>query len=115
MQEDLQRAIGRVEGTTSQILSEIRRLQDQVSEHINQDQSAFSSVRVMITDQKDSLTKHFEAQTADRDRKFRDQLEALTTQSAFTRGAWWIVTGILGGLATVVTIAVSYFRGGPHH
>ncbi len=110
--DDVQRSLGRIEGVQSQILAELRRIQDTFSEHINADQASFSSVRVLINEQKEALGKQFGEQSAERAKRLDDQdekLEEIRGYVYFARGVGWIGVGVIGlGMSIVVGLIIAW-------
>ncbi len=110
--EDVQRSLGRIEGVQSQILMELRRIQDVISDHVNADQASFSGVRVLIADQKDTLTKQFGEQSAERNKRIDDvdnKLEEIRGYVYFTRGVGWVSVGMIGlGTSIVVGLIIDW-------
>lgn len=101
-EETVQRALGRIEGSTAEILKRLDRLANDFGEHKNDDQRAFSSVRKLVKDglaDQDSLR---EAQLAKHDTK----LDLLKQDQDRAKGAGWVILGLLASLATFLGGAV---------
>jgi hypothetical protein len=102
MPDDVQRALGRIEGTQSQILAELKSLRSDFCEHKNDDQRNFSGVRKLFFEKLEEQNKTRENHLGEQDRK----LDALKQDSDRAKGAGWVILGLLGGLATFVGGAV---------
>jgi hypothetical protein len=105
MDEDVQRSLGRIEGTQTQILSELRRLQDTLSEHIQADQIGFSSVRVLVNEQRQNLDAAFKENDRARNQHLNEQdikLDALTAITNRAKGAGWAILGLIGLVTAII-------------
>lgn len=115
---DMQRSLGRIEGTQSQILSELRRLGENFSEHKNEDQKNFSSVRAMVYEHRNEVKAILDTQSAEREAHLDAQdvkLSGLKTDSDKAKGAGYVIIGIMGALATFVgTAVIAAFTGWVH-
>lgn len=109
--EHVQRALGRIEGTQEQILAELRSLRGEFSEHKNEDQKNFSSVRAMFFTKLEEQDKTREAHLGKQDQK----LDALKEDSDRAKGAGWVILGLFGTLASFVGGAVIAVLGGWIH
>lgn len=69
MNEDVQRSLGRIEGTQSQILAELVKVRSDFAEHKAEDARNFSAVRNLVYEQKSETKTYF-------DKKFEDQADA---------------------------------------
>lgn len=99
---DVQRSLGRIEGTQEQILGELRSLRADFGEHKNDDQRNFSATRRLVYDELGKQNAAREAHLAEQDKK----LDALKQDSDRAKGAGWVILGLLGSLATFVGGAV---------
>jgi hypothetical protein len=108
MSDDVQRALGRIEGTQGEILKKLEKLSGELGDHRNDDQRSFSSVRSLIdrkiSDQDDAREAHFAQQDT--------KLDALKQQQDRARGAGWVILGLLSALATFAGGAVIAATGG---
>lgn len=100
--ENTQRALGRIEGTQTQILAKLDRLAADFGEHKHEDQKNFSSIRVMIDrkieEQNDVRETHLDEQDT--------KLAVLKQDADRAKGAGWVILSLLGALATFVGGAV---------
>lgn len=102
---ETQRALGRIEGTQSQILKKLEELTNGFGDHKNEDQKNFSSVRRLVFDQKDEILANIKDGNADREIHLNEQdtkLDALKQDADRAKGAGWVILGILGGIATFI-------------
>lgn len=88
---DVQRTLGRIEGTQGQILAELKSLRQDFGDHKNEDQVNFSDMRA-------SLYKEVGAQ--------QKQIGQLKQDADRAKGAGWAILALLGGLASFVGGAV---------
>lgn len=99
---EVQRSLGRIEGTQEQILAELKTMREDFGAHKNEDQRNFSSLRKLffekLEEQDETREKHLAAQDA--------VLAELKTDSDRAKGAGWVILGLLGGLASLVGSAV---------
>lgn len=105
----VQRALGRIEGTQTQILAELKNLRENFGDHKNEDQKNFSSVRRLVADQQEAIRKAFDAQAVARNQHLNEQdvkLDALKQDSDRAKGAGYVIIAIIGALATFVGGAV---------
>lgn len=102
MDNDVQRSLGRIEGTQSQILQKLVALEASFGDHRNDDQKNFSEVRRLVYD------KFAEQETLREDHlgKQDENIEKLKRDSDRAKGAGWVILGLLGALATFVGSAV---------
>lgn len=100
--ENVQRALGRIEGTQAQILDKLEKLSENFGEHKQEDQRNFSSVRQLLftklRENDDAREKHLGEQDV--------KLDALKQDSDRAKGAGWVILGLLGSLAAAVGAAV---------
>jgi hypothetical protein len=87
--EDVQRALGRIEG---------KHLSDDFNDHKNDDQKNFSSIRVMMDRRMGESNTSREAHLKTQDVK----LDALKETQDKARGAGWVILGIMSALAASV-------------
>lgn len=115
---EVQRSLGRIEGTQTQILSELRMLRDNFSEHKNEDQKNFSSIRALVYDHRSEVKTILDQQSVEREAHLDAQdvkLSSLKTDADKAKGAGYVIIGIIGALATFVGGAViSVFTGWVH-
>lgn len=102
MSDDVQRALGRIEGTQGEILKKLDSMQGDLGQHKNEDQKNFSSIRALFFAKLDEQNTTREAHLGAQDKK----LDALKTDSDRAKGAGWVILGLLGALATFVGGAV---------
>lgn len=100
--ENVQRALGRIEGTQAQILDMLNKLSDSFGEHKQEDQRNFSSVRALFFTKLEEQDKTRETHLGEQDKK----LDALKQDADRAKGAGWVILGLLGALATFVGGAV---------
>lgn len=100
--ENVQRALGRIEGTQAQILDKLDKLSGDFGEHKQEDQRNFSSVRVMIDRKLEEQNEFRERHLGEQDEK----LDHLRQDSDRAKGAGWVILGLLGALSTFVGGAV---------
>lgn len=100
--EHVQRALGRIEGTQSQILAELRSLRSEFGDHKNEDQRNFSSVRALFFNKLEEQDKTREQHLGEQDAK----LDQLKEDADRAKGAGWVILALLGALATAVGSAV---------
>jgi len=100
--ENVQRALGRIEGTQTQILETLNKLADAFGEHKQEDQRNFSSVRSLFYSKLDEQNEMRERHLGDQDKK----LDALKQDSDRAKGAGWVILGILGSFAAFIGSAV---------
>jgi hypothetical protein len=124
--ENVQRALGRIEGTQAQILDKLDKLGVDFGDHKNEDQKNFSSVRKLVYDHKTEISEtirtenvaiaaKLEAHNAQREVHLAEQdekLDALKQDADRARGAGWVILSLLGALATFVGGAVIAVFGG---
>jgi hypothetical protein len=94
--ENVQRALGRIEGTQAQILAKLDRLSKDFGDHKNDDQKNFSSVRALFFSKIDEQNVLRERHLGEQDQK----LDALKEDSDRAMGAGVVILWMLGGLAT---------------
>ncbi len=108
MTDEVQRALGRIEGANAQILEKLEKLSQELGDHRNDDQRSFSSVRKLIgdkiTEQETARATLLGQQDIKLDRLKQDQDRA--------KGAGWVIIGLLGALATFLGGAVIAALGG---
>lgn len=102
--EEVQRALGRIEGTLGEILRKQNSISTELGDHRNDDQRNFSSLRNLI-DRK--ITEQVTLR-GEQDEK----LEALKQDQDRAKGAGKVILGLLGALATFVGGAVIAASGG---
>ncbi|HCE07486.1 MAG TPA: hypothetical protein DEQ40_02580 [Oxalobacteraceae bacterium] len=106
--ENVQRALGRIEGTQTQILDALNKLSDSFGEHKQEDQRNFSSVRHLVFTKLQENDESREKHLGEQDVK----LDALKQDADRAKGAGWVILGLLGSLAAAVGAAVlSVFSG----
>jgi hypothetical protein len=96
--EDVQRALGRIEGKQELILGKLNDLSDDFNDHKNDDQKNFSSIRVMMDRRMGESNTSREAHLKTQDVK----LDALKETQDKARGAGWVILGIMSALAASV-------------
>lgn len=100
--ENVQRALGRIEGTQTQILQALKDLTESFGEHKNEDQRNFSSVRNLVYTEMKKNDETREKHLSEQDEK----LDGLKQDADRAKGAGWVILGLLGALATFVGGAV---------
>ncbi len=108
MSDDVQRALGRIEGTQGEILKKLEQFSGELGDHRNDDQRSFSSLRKLIADriaEQDTLRENHLS-------KQDDKLDKLKQEQDRERGAGWVILGLLSALATFVGGAVIAATGG---
>lgn len=100
--ENVQRALGRIEGTQAQILAKLDRMVEDLGAHKNEDQKNFSSVRALFFTKLDEQNVTREAHLGAQDKK----LDMLKQDADRAKGAGWAILGLLGGVATFIGGAV---------
>ena len=100
--EHVQRALGRIEGTQSQILAKLDRLAEDFSQHKNEDQKNFSSIRSLFFSKLEEQNVTREKHLGDQDKK----LDALKEDADRAKGAGWVILGLLGSFAAFLGTAV---------
>lgn len=108
MTDEVQRALGRIEGTLGEILKAQGRLSTELGDHRNDDQRSFSSVRKLIADKITEQDTAREAHLSQQDKK----LDHLKQDQDRAKGAGWVIIGLLGALATFLGGAVIAALGG---
>jgi hypothetical protein len=106
--EEVQRALGRIEGTQGEILRKLNSLSNELGDHRNDDQRNFSSVRNLIDRKITEQVTLRENHLNDQDQK----LEQLKQDQDRAKGAGKVILGLLGALATFVGGAVIAASGG---
>lgn len=120
MTDDVQRALGRIEGTQVQILAMLKSVDDRFAEHVQADQVNFSSVRSLVYTQRDELkaqfseqdrmrNSQFEAQAVARDAHLGEQdakLDGLIAQRNVQKGVGIAIVSISGALLTIIGSSV---------
>jgi len=102
MTDEVQRSLGRIEGTQTRILDELTKLRDDFGAHKADDQRNFSSLRV-------DMKSQFEANDRARNEHLTEQdtkLDIIQRDSDRAKGAGWAILGIMGLLASLVGGAV---------
>lgn len=100
--ENVQRALGRIEGTQTQILEMLDKLSESFGEHKNEDQRNFSSVRALFFTKLEEQDKTRERHLGEQDQK----LDGLKQDADRAKGAGWVILGLLGAVATFMGTAV---------
>lgn len=106
---EVQRSLGRIEGTQEQILAKLDKLASDFGDHKNEDQRNFSSVRALVYDQRREINAKLEEQDSRREQHLTEQdttLKSLKQDSDRAKGAGWAIIGILGAFATFIGGAV---------
>ena len=96
MADEVQRSLGRIEGTQTQILQKLEALETSFGDHRNDDQKNFSEVRSLVytkfNQQEELRETHLSAQDKN--------IAALKRDSDRAKGAGWVILGLLSALAT---------------
>jgi len=100
--ENVQRSLGRIEGTQTQILDALQKLTESFSEHKNEDQRNFSSVRNLVYSELKKNDESREKHLSEQDEK----LDSLKQDADRAKGAGWVILGLIGALATFAGGAV---------
>ncbi len=102
MADEVQRSLGRIEGTQTQILQEIAALKTSFGDHRQDDQKNFSEVRNLVytkfAEQEDLRERHLGEQDK--------SIAAIKGDSDRAKGAGKVILALLGALATFVGGAV---------
>lgn len=101
-EDNVQRALGRIEGAQAQILAKLDSMTEDLGNHKNDDQKNFSSIRALFFTKLDEQNVTREAHLGAQDKK----LDALKQDSDRAKGAGWVILGLMGALATFVGGAV---------
>ena len=100
--EEIQRAIGRIEGALGEIKDKINALITNHIVHEDDDKRNFALIREQlnqrITEQNDFREAHLREQDS--------KLDAIQRDADKARGAGWVILGLLGSLAAFVGAAV---------
>lgn len=102
---EFQRALGRIEGTQTQILKKLDSLEEKLGDHVNADQVALSDMRVTINGQRQALSDQFEKQSKDRNDRLDaqdEQLKEIARYISWAKGASWPLLGLLGLIGAVM-------------
>lgn len=115
MNDDVQRSLGRIEGTQVQILDALRNLTAEFVDHKGEDARNFQAVRKLSFEHRDELKKEIEDSAKERETHLRGQdtkLAAMKQDSDRAKGAGWVILGLLGSVATFLGGALlSVFNG----
>lgn len=107
-QAEIQRSMGRIEGTQAQIIAKLDAMIISHITHEDDDRRNFTALRTMfdnrLSEQNTLRESHLGAQDVKLDLLKQDQDRA--------RGAGWMILGLLGALATFVGGAVIAATGG---
>jgi hypothetical protein len=93
--DDVQRAIGRIEGTQAQIISKLDAIIVTHVQHENDDRRDFASIRAMFDHKMAAAAEVRETHLGQQDEK----LLALKQDADRAKGAGWVILGLLGSLA----------------
>lgn len=114
--DDFQRALGRIEGIQSQILSELSAMRGDNTRHRSEftahqrlDLQSLSILEKAISKQREDIAIAFSENDRARNQHLNEQdvkLDALKTDSDRAKGAGWVILSMLGFLATIVGGAV---------
>lgn len=113
MTDEVQRSLGRIEGTQKEILRSLTELGNKFAEHVQQDQISFSSVRALVFEQKQDLKKQFEDAGEARNKHLNEQdvkLDALMTARAVLTGQMTLGQKILAGTGAAVLLLWEGFQ-----
>lgn len=113
MTDEVQRSLGRIEGTQKEILRSLTELGNKFAEHVQQDQISFSSVRNLVFEQKQDLKKQFEDAGEARNKHLNEQdvkLDALMTARAVLTGQMTLGQKILAGTGAAVLLLWEGFQ-----
>lgn len=105
VEAEFQRALGRIEGTQTQILKKLDSLEEKLGDHVNADQVALSGMRATITAQKQELSTQFDKQSDDRNKRLDAQdaqLREIARYVSWAKGASWPLLGLLGLIGAVM-------------
>lgn len=105
---EMQRAIGRIEGTQAQIIAKLDGMIVNHIAHENDDRRNFASLRSLIDTKLNEHTQTREAHLEAQDIK----LDALKTEQDRARGAGWVIIGVLAAFASFLGFAVNAALGG---
>ena len=89
---NIDRALGRIEGTQSQILSELIDLKKDYVEHLKNNALEFRRIDTEFAEAARALNQHLNEQYK--------KLDAMKEVQDRARGAGWIILSLIGGLAT---------------
>lgn len=120
---EVQRSLGRIEGTQTQILTELKSLRVDFGEHKNDDQKNFSSLRSLVFTQRDDLKMEIAGQfknaDAARNQHLNEQdvkLDAIMTARAVLLGQLTMgqkILAAIGAFAIFVLSVTAWLY--PHH
>jgi len=106
---EVQRSLGRIEGTLTQLLSEVKGFHGALGGHVADDHATAEAFRGLISDLRREIANQFLEQDRARNQHLNEQdvkLDALKADSDRAKGAGWVILGVLGALATFVGGAV---------
>lgn len=111
---DMQRAIGRIEGTQTQILAKLDAMIVTHIQHENDDRRDFAGIRVLFDKKMDDQNSTRETQLSEMDVK----LDALKQDQDRAKGAGWVILGLIASLATfvggtVIEVVRGHLKWGP--
>lgn len=109
MTEQIQRALGRIEGTQAQILEEMRTHRAEFTAHQRQDLASLEILAVSIAKQRDDMNRGFAEQDRARNQHLNEQdvkLDGLKADADKAKGAGWVILGLLGAFAAFLGTAV---------
>jgi len=84
--QEIQRSLGRIEGTQIRTLSELKATREDLGNHKNEDQKNFSLVRLSVAEQKNELIAQFERSAVERDKHLTAQDVTLAEQKKSLAG-----------------------------
>lgn len=113
-ENEIQRALGRIEGTQDRLLSEFEQFRKAMTEHMDMDKVQFEILHSRITELRKYSESRFVDQTDDRARHLGEQdikLDALKEKQDKAMGAGWVIMGILGMcVACIGAMALAIFE-----
>lgn len=111
-QEEIQRALGRMEGQLAEVLSVQRTIREEFYDHKVEDRQNFQNVSSRFG----AVYHKLEEQDVKREISFEHLEAQLTVINAYVeniKGAWWLVlllTAVVGGVGAVVAWGLGVFR-----
>lgn len=101
--QEIQRSLGRIEGTQKQILAELENVRRDLNDHKGDDRNNFQAISSRIGTVAKDAEDHLKAQ----DEQFTLQITELKSNQDKAQGAGWAIIGLMGGVATFIGIAVT--------
>lgn len=116
--EETNRVLRELVGASARIEGAITAIGRRLDDHMAEDIRGFALARSELTTLRDSVTIQFEAHAESRNERLDQQDEQLSEIKRIvdrTKGAWWMLTGIVTVAVTVIGLIIAWLRTPAHH